>query len=71
MRRKPDGKLHLDRVRVRYEGGRYRVARTGLQQSNVLSAMAAANGLALLPDGDGSAEGDDVTVMLLDAACDH
>ena len=71
MRRKPDGKLHLDRVRVRYDGGRYHVARTGAQQSNVLSAMAMANGLALLPDGDGAAEGDEVTVMLLDAACDH
>jgi len=71
MRRKPDGKLHLDRVRVAYRGGRYHVARTGAQQSNVLSAMAAANGLALLPDGDGAAEGDDVTVMLLDAPCDH
>ncbi len=71
MRRKPDGKLHLDRVRVRYERGRYLVARTGAQQSNVLSAMAAANGLALLPDGDGAAEGDEVRVMLLDAAADH
>jgi molybdenum cofactor synthesis domain-containing protein len=68
MRRKPDGKLHLDRVRVRYDGDRYRVARTGSQFSNVLSAMAAANGLALLPDGDGAAEGDDVRVMLLAAA---
>ena len=71
MRRKADGKLHLDRARVRYEQGHYFVTRTGAQQSNVLSAMAAANGLALLPDGDGAAEGDDVTVMLLDAPCDH
>ncbi len=36
------------------------------QASNVLSAMAAANGLALLPDGDGVDAGDPVTVMLLD-----
>ncbi|MGQ0803117.1 MAG: molybdopterin molybdotransferase MoeA [Actinomycetota bacterium] len=71
MRRKPDGKLHLDRARVRYENGHYFVTRTGAQQSNVLSAMAAANGLALLPDGEGAAEGDDVTVMLLDVPCDH
>jgi molybdopterin molybdotransferase len=71
MRRKPDGKLHLDRVRVRYEDDRYRVARTGAQFSNVLSAMAAANGLALLPDGDGTAVGDEVQVMLLDAPADH
>lgn len=65
LARKPDGKLHFDRVHVRYEDGRYRAARTGAQQSNVLSAMAAANGLALVPDGDGVAAGDDVTVMLL------
>jgi molybdopterin molybdotransferase len=71
MRRKPDGKLHLDRVHVRYRDGRYRAVRTGAQQSNVLSAMAAANGLALLPDGEGVAAGEDVTVMLLDAAADH
>ncbi|HEX6310064.1 MAG TPA: gephyrin-like molybdotransferase Glp [Acidimicrobiia bacterium] len=71
LRRKPDGKLHLDRVHVRSEGGHYLAVRTGAQQSNVLSAMAAANGLALLADGDGVAAGDDVTVMLLDAAPDH
>jgi molybdopterin molybdotransferase len=67
IRRKPDGKLHLDRVRVRYEDGRYLAARSGVQQSNVLSAMAAANGLALLPDGDGVDEGDPITVMLLES----
>lgn len=67
MGRKPDGKLHLDRVRLRYEAGRHLARRTGVQASNVLSAMAAANGLALLPDGDGVAEGDEVRVMLLDA----
>ncbi len=36
------------------------------QESNALAASAAANGLALLPDGEGVAAGDDVTVMLLD-----
>jgi molybdenum cofactor synthesis domain-containing protein len=71
MRRKPDGKLHLDRVRVRYESGGYRAASSGAQQSNVLSAMAAANGLALLPDGDGAGEGDEIQVMLLDAPAEH
>ena len=50
---------------------RYHVARTGAQQSNVLSATAAANGLALLPDGDGRRRGRRGHVMLLDAACDH
>jgi molybdopterin molybdotransferase len=71
MPRKPDGKLHLDRVHVRAEGGSYVAARTGEQASNVLSAAAAANGLALLPDGDGVAEGGEVRVMRLDWPADH
>jgi molybdopterin molybdotransferase len=71
MPRKPDGKLHLDRVRVRAEGDSWFAARTGDQASNVLSATAAANGLALLPDGDGVAEGGAVRVMRLDWPADH
>jgi molybdopterin molybdotransferase len=63
--RRRDGRLHLDRVRVTYEDGGYVVVRSGTQASNVLSGMAMANGLALLPDGDGVAEGDPVDVMLL------
>jgi molybdopterin biosynthesis enzyme len=66
MARKPDGKLHLDRVRVRIEDGAYVVASVGKQESNALAATASANGLVLLPDGDGVAEGDTVKVMLLD-----
>jgi molybdenum cofactor synthesis domain-containing protein len=65
--RKHDGKLHLDRVHVRWEDGGYVAARSGAQESNVLSATAAANGLALVPDGDGIAAGETVRVMLLDA----
>jgi len=71
MSRKPDGKLHLDRVRVRAEGDSWFAARTGDQASNVLSATAAANGFALLPDGDGVAEGGQVRVMRLDWPADH
>ena len=71
MPRKPDGKLHLDRVRVRADGDSYLAARTGDQASNVLSATAAANGLALLPDGDGVPEGGAVRVMRLDWPADH
>ena len=63
--RRPDGKVHLDRVRVRWEGGGYVVVSTGKQESNVLSATAAANGLALVPDGDGVVEGGSLTVILL------
>ena len=66
MPRRPDEKLHLDRVVVRYEDGRYVAARSGVQASNALAALALANGLALLPDGDGVAAGGPVKVMLLD-----
>jgi molybdopterin biosynthesis enzyme len=65
MRRRPDGKLHLDRVRVWIEEGAYVCERAGAQASNVLSGMAAANGLALVPDGDGVRAGDPVDVLLL------
>jgi molybdopterin molybdotransferase len=64
--RKPDGKLHLDRVRVHVADGRYVATSVGKQESHTLAATASADGLALLPDGDGVDEGDDVTVMLLD-----
>ncbi|HUV11139.1 MAG TPA: gephyrin-like molybdotransferase Glp [Acidimicrobiia bacterium] len=67
LRRRPDGKLHLDRVLVRWVDDGYVVDRTGDQASNVLSATALANGLALLPDGDGVAAGEAVRVMLLTA----
>jgi molybdenum cofactor synthesis domain-containing protein len=63
--RRPDGRVHLDRVRVTYEDGRYVVVRSGAQASNVLSGMAAANGLALLPDGPGLEPGTELDVMLL------
>jgi molybdenum cofactor synthesis domain-containing protein len=65
--RKQDGKLHLDRVRVQWRDGGYVASRTGDQASNVLSATALANGLALVPDGDGVAAGDELRVMLLRA----
>jgi molybdopterin molybdotransferase len=69
--RRPDGKVHLDRVRVVWHEGEYMATSTGHQESNVLSATALANGLALLSDGDGVAEGEQVTVMLLDTLTDH
>jgi molybdenum cofactor synthesis domain-containing protein len=63
--RRSDAKLHLDRVRVWIEDGRYRCERAGFQASNVLSGMAAANGLALIPDGPGIEAGQEVKVLLL------
>jgi molybdenum cofactor synthesis domain-containing protein len=75
MRRKPDGKLYLDRVALRREGpgasGRLLAARAGVQASNVLSAMALSDGLALLPDGEGVSAGESVDVMRLDLPADH
>ena len=65
MPRRADGKVHVDRVRVRVVDGRYVCERAGEQGSNVLSGMAAADGLALLPDGPGPGAGDEVRVILL------
>ncbi len=71
MRRREDGKLHLDRVWVRREERQLVAAGTGVQASNVLSAMALANALALIPDGEGVAAGGRIEVMLLDSPADH
>ncbi len=67
MKRNHDGKIHFNRVFVTQEaGGGYRVRRTGGQGSHQLLAMATANGLAILRDGEGPEAGDPVDVMLLD-----
>ncbi len=64
--RRPDGKVHLVRVRAAAEeDGRYHVRSTGAQQSHLLWAMARANALAVLPDGTGVDQGGTVQVMLL------
>src|SRR5262249_26028495 len=63
--RRPDGKLHLDRVQVAIEDGRYVCERAGFQASNVLTGMAAADGLARIPDGTGVEAGAEIEVMLL------
>lgn len=67
LQRSPDGKLHLVRVRASAGAdGRLRVAPTSGQGSHQLRAMADANALALLADGDGLQPGDPVPVMLLE-----
>ncbi|MGH9128263.1 MAG: molybdopterin molybdotransferase MoeA [Acidimicrobiales bacterium] len=64
--RKPDGKLYLNRVLASQDGdGRYHVASTGGQQSHQLFAMALANALALIPDGEGIPPGGTVRTWLL------
>jgi molybdenum cofactor synthesis domain-containing protein len=66
LRRQPDGKLHLVRVVASWDDdGRCHVRASGGQGSHLLRAMAVANALALLPDGDGVDAGDEVKVLLL------
>jgi molybdenum cofactor synthesis domain-containing protein len=66
LRRRPDGKLHLTRVvATPGDDGRFHVRSSGGQASHQLTAMALANALALVPDGEGVAAGQSVTTMLL------
>ncbi len=65
LRRRVDGKTHFARVAVTYDDGGYRAESAGGQGSHQLHAMASANGLAVLPDGDGVEAGDEVEVILL------
>jgi molybdopterin molybdotransferase len=67
LARRPDGKIHFVRVvaAVDAAGGALSVRSSGGQGSHQLGAMARADGLAVLPDGDGVAVGDPVAVMLL------
>ncbi len=65
--RSSDGKTHFARVVVEADpDGAWRTRLAGGQGSHQLSAMARANGLAVIPDGDGVAAGGRVKVMLLD-----
>jgi len=65
LRRRPDGKVHYQRVvATRGDDGMLRVRSAGGQGSHQLSALAAANALAVLPDGDGAADGDVVDVLV-------
>jgi molybdenum cofactor synthesis domain-containing protein len=66
MRRSPDGKVHFVRVVAEATAGGVLVVRSsGGQGSHQLGAMARADALAVLPDGDGVAAGDPVEVMLV------
>ena len=65
LSRRSDGRVHFARVTVNRRQGLYRASSSGGQGSHQLSAMAGADGLAILPDGDGLADGDPVEVLLL------
>jgi molybdopterin molybdotransferase len=69
--RRPDGKVHFDRVVATHGGdGRVHVRSAGGQGSHQLAGMAAANALAVVADGTGVSVGDDVQVILLEAPFD-
>lgn len=63
--RRPDGKTHFARVTVEVDADGFVLASAGGQGSHQLTAMAGADGLAMLVDGDGAAEGDTVPFLLL------
>ena len=64
--RTPDGKIHFARVRAERDAdGALHVRSAGGQGSHHLTAMARAQGLAIIPDGSGIPEGGTVRVLLL------
>jgi molybdopterin molybdotransferase len=66
MKRKQDGKIHFMRVFGEFaDDGRLHVRDTGPQGSHQLAATSQANGLAIVPDGQGLQSGAEVDVMLL------
>jgi molybdenum cofactor synthesis domain-containing protein len=66
MKRKQDGKIHFMRVFGEFgDDGRLHIRDTGPQGSHQLASTALANGLALVPDGQGLAIGAEVEVMML------
>ncbi|MCP4960951.1 MAG: molybdopterin molybdotransferase MoeA [Actinomycetia bacterium] len=67
--RRVDGKTHFLRARATYgTDGRLHVRLAGGQGSHMLWAMAKANVLAALPNGDGVSAGGEVEIILLGAA---
>jgi molybdenum cofactor synthesis domain-containing protein len=64
--RRPDEKTHFMRVTATYgDDARYHVRSAGGKGSHQLTAMADADALAVVPDGDGVEPGATVPVMLL------
>lgn len=62
-----DGRRVYSRVRLCYKDGQYWAQTTGPQGSGILTSMAYADGLAIIPEDVPAAKpGDVVTVMVLD-----
>jgi molybdenum cofactor synthesis domain-containing protein len=68
FRRRPDGKTHFVRVVVTRTEEGFEARTAGAQGSHQLTATAEANGLAVVPDGDGIQPGGEVGVVVLDPA---
>jgi molybdopterin biosynthesis enzyme len=69
LARVPDGRTHFVRGRVWLDNeGRYLARPFEAQESHQLSAMALANALLVLPDGNGVGPGESVRVLLLNPA---
>ncbi len=65
--RKSDGRKHFVRVVLTCEGNRYIASTTGEQGSGVLTSMAKANGLAVVPEGIEHVDaGSELAVQMLD-----
>lgn len=65
LRRRSDGKVHFVRVAVEVDNGRLVARSAGGQGSHHLAAMAAADALAVLHDGDGVDLGEEIALLLL------
>lgn len=68
FRRRPDGKVHFDRVRLAWRDDGWLAQPARGQGSHQIGSLAAAHGLAVVPDGDGLAEGDPVEVLVTDVS---
>ena len=65
MRKAPNRRAYI-RVRLEQNGNRWRATLAGGQESHMLSALAASDGLAIIPENvDGVAAGEEVFVIRL------
>jgi molybdopterin molybdotransferase len=66
LSRRPDGKVHYQRVFASFEAdGRVHIRSIGAQGSHQLAATSLANAIAEVPDGDGITPGGSVRTLLL------
>lgn len=66
-KRTEDGKVHIDRVRLEQHEGTIVAYPVGVQASHVMSGLAGADGLVLIPDGTGIPSGSKVEVLQFQA----